>query len=140
MKNYTVEFIFGFIAVLIFILVIGCGSDFIETPEPDAMVADTMLSDTTPPEPDLMLIQSDPVQACYDIAQWLSDKILKCSKSQTAADKFKKDLEDGWDCPTITGIRDSVELYIVCQPAIKALSCIDFKNAEVPKSCMGQLQ
>jgi hypothetical protein len=139
MKRYVVSFLLGFIVGVLTIISVGCGGEDVYTPEPDGSMVDVFVPDTTPPEPDLMLTQNDPVQACYDLVQWLTNKALECSGSQEAANKFKKALEDGLDCPSVTGIRDAVELYTACQPAIKSLSCTDFETANSPTSCNGQL-
>jgi len=132
--------VLGFISLFL----LACG-DTSDEPAPsvlpDGSVADVLLPDASPPETDLPPLPSnvDPVQACYDIARVLGDKMLACSGDATAAAKFQKDLEDAWDCPSITSLRDGVELYTVCFPAIKAMSCTDFQNANVPSSCKAQL-
>lgn len=142
MKKFLMGFALGFLAAMVLMFIGGCGDETM--PEPDATVVvdagvDVMPPDTSPPEPDLMVVQHDPVQACYDVAQWLSDKMLECSGSQHDAASFKKYLETVWDCPSSTGIRDAVELYTVCQPAIKNMTCADFEAANSPPSCKSQL-
>ena len=132
--------VLGFISL--FLLACGDTSDEPTPPMlPDGSTADVLLPDASPLEPDLPPLPSnvDPVQACYDIAMVLGDKMLACSEDAVAAASFQKSLEDAWDCPSITAVRDVVELYTVCFPAIKAMSCTDFQDANVPSSCKTQL-
>lgn len=131
--------VLGFISL--FLLACGDTSDESDPILPDGSVTDMLLPDVLLSDPDLPQLPSniDPVQACYDIARVLRDKMLACNGDATAATNFQKSLEDGWDCPNITSLRDGVELYTVCFPAIKAMSCSDFRDGNVPYSCESQL-
>ena len=90
--------VLGFISL--FLLACGDTSDEPAPPMlPDGSVtADVLLPDASPPEPDLPQLPSniDPVQACYDIARVLGDKMLACSGDATAAANFQK--PGSWDC------------------------------------------
>ena len=138
-------FLFGLVVGLILGIMamfsIGCGGEVTDPLPLDGGMEDVLVADSVPPPtPDLLPSKIDPVQACYDIAKWVADKAFACSGDQQGADKIQKTLEDAWDCSTIKGLRDGVELYTVCQVEVAALTCAEFQQGVVPKSCQSQLQ
>ena len=140
LKDFLIGFLVGVAATVCYFMLSGCG-DEAPAPEPDAFVVVTpVLPDAKPPQTDLLPDKIDPVQACWDIAKALGDKMVECTGDPIQAAKFQKELEDAWDCPNIKVLRDGVEFYTVCLPAIKALSCVDLQSANVPKSCQSQLE
>jgi len=117
----------------------GCGGEELP-PIADAGVDTVVVSeDGLPPTPSLLPAKIDPVQACYDIVDWLCSKMSSCTANGSDVDKFAQALLAAWNCPSIIGLRDSVEFYVDCQTDIKGLTCIEFQKADVPPSCQGQL-
>jgi hypothetical protein len=140
-KTFFLGFVIGVVSSVAIVMCSGCGSGKVvsDAATPDSIAPDMFVFDAKPPQPDLLPTNIDPVQACYDVAQQLGDKEFECTNDQSKAYKFKTTLEDAWNCPGITALRDGVEFYTVCLPAIKALSCADFQGGSVPDSCKSQL-
>jgi len=134
LKSFTIPLI---ISLIVCCMCMGCGDDTVDYPKVDASVSQL---DVVPLEPGLMPIQYDPVQTCYEAIEWLCNKMLACEESQEDVDEFRKVIEDMWNCPSIVGIRDSVEFYTICQLAVRDMPCADFENGYTPLSCQYQLE
>jgi hypothetical protein len=138
-KIFIIGFFVGIVSGIAAMSCTGCGGDVITSERDAHIVVMPKILDAAPSQSDLMPENVDPVRACYDIARTLGEKELSCSGDSVKADKFQADLEMMWDCPSIIGLRDAVEFYTACLPAIKALSCADLQSANVPSSCKAQL-
>ncbi len=140
-KNFKfglVMIFIGFLCGVGFTMCNGCGGEELLPVTVDAG-EDVLVEDALPPVPDLLPTKIDPIQACYDIVDWLCNKMSECTSDKNSIDDFAKVLLSSWNCPTTTGLRDSIEFYVQCQVDIKNMSCVEFQKADVPLSCQGQL-
>jgi len=118
---------------LAIILTSGCG-DALPLPAPDMGTTDGVVE----PEADTLIYTVDPVQGCYDAASALATVLKGCTKSEEDAQKFYNGLVEGWQCATLTELKNSTTFYTLCLPALRQLSCIDLFSVNIPASCTGQ--
>jgi hypothetical protein len=82
----------------------------------------------------------EPEQACEDTADVVAEKARDCGLNSSEVRRgFVSGATGGQSCSVIVRVRDEAELRDVCFPALRALSCDNFANGEIPESCRNQL-